>query len=187
MDATKIGVGGHSFGAHTAQLIGRTTIGDSSQYADKRPRAFLMISPQGREGGFAGSDSVLSDKSWSNFTRPMMVITGTNDGGRHGQDYTWRLDPHQLAPEGKEYLLVIDGAYHNFGGISGARRSKGPDNPQQVALVQAASLNFWDAFLKSNQNAQAQLSVEDSLPVSCGDLLDAYQVTCILRYNAACR
>lgn len=129
MDTTTIGVGGHSFGAHTSQLLGGTKAGGTNKFEDKRPLAFLLISPQGREDGIGGA--LLDDDSWSSFTRPMMVITGTNDTGRGEQSYEWRKDPYNLSPKGDKYLLVVDGAYHHFGGISGVRRThwKGPEDP----------------------------------------------------------
>ncbi len=157
MDMSAIGVGGHSFGAHTSQLLGGTKAGGTGRFEDKRPAAFLLISPQGREDGIGGA--LLDDNSWSTFTRPMMVITGTNDTGRGEQSYEWRKDPYYLSPKGDKYLLVIDGAYHHFGGISGVRRAhmKGPEDPNQVELVAKTSLLFWDSYLKKNDTEKKAL------------------------------
>src|SRR5262245_1927113 len=46
IDRTKIGVGGHSYGAFTAMLVGGTKA-DSLQVADPRVTAILAMSPQG--------------------------------------------------------------------------------------------------------------------------------------------
>lgn len=164
MDKSTIGVGGHSFGAHTSQLLGGTKIGGTADLEDSRPLAFLLISPQGRESGFDKS-AALDKDSWSEFKRPMMVITGTNDTGRNDQSYVWRKDPYEFSPKGDKYLLVIDGAYHHFGGIAGVRRAhmKGPEDPNQVDLVSKTSLLFWDSYLKRDDSAQRTLKSK-SLP-----------------------
>ena len=159
------GVGGHSFGAHTAQILGGTEIAGSRKYEDSRPRAFLMISPQGREDGFAGR-STLHDQSWKGFTRPMMVVTGTRDEGRNGQGYEWRMDPYKLSPPGDKYLMVVQDASHGFGGIT-ARNADGieerggpragPPNQLHVTYVKAATLAYWDTYLKGSSQARNYL------------------------------
>ncbi len=159
MNRQAIGVGGHSFGAHTAQLVaGATTVGPDGQrrsHADGRPRAFVLLSPQGigpQSGG-------LDEKSWGGVTRPFIVITGTKDIGRTGDDWRWRLDPWKYAPRKDKFLLVIEGAWHGFGGIAGdaAFRGAGPENPAHVLYVKSASTAFWDAFLKGDSQAAAFL------------------------------
>lgn len=159
LDKSKIGVGGHSFGAHTSQVIGGTIIGGSDEFKDSRPKAFLLMSPQGIESGFGGS--ALTKDSWKNFDRPMMTITGTLDKGRNGEDYKWRLDPYKYSPEKDKYLLVVDGAHHGLGGItgiSGRRFSKaGPDDPEKLAYVKSATLAYWDAYLKDSKTARRYL------------------------------
>jgi hypothetical protein len=47
-------------------------------YTDARPRAFLVISGQGRD------KRGLTEHSWEKFTRPMMNITGSLDRGISG-------------------------------------------------------------------------------------------------------
>jgi len=152
-----IGVGGHSFGAHTAQLLaGATTIsnGERQRHEDKRPAAFLLISPQGITQQMGGFDA----RSWETLTRPFLLITGTNDRGLTGERWEWRLDPYKYARSKEKYLLVIEGAWHGFGGITGVRRgafpNAGPSNPTHVMYVKTASLAFWDAYLKKDNAAK---------------------------------
>ncbi|MFW5867563.1 MAG: serine hydrolase, partial [Armatimonadota bacterium] len=154
LDETRIGVGGHSFGAHTAQLLaGATTTapGERQSHADPRPLAFVLLSPQGIGEGSAG----LVASSWDDVTRPFLVITGTNDSGRTGVAWEWRLDPHTYAASTEKHLLVIEGAHHGFGGVVGedAFRNAGPENPAHLRSVQAASLALWDAYLKKSRDA----------------------------------
>ncbi|MEM7601209.1 MAG: hypothetical protein AAF357_07295, partial [Verrucomicrobiota bacterium] len=156
VDYDRVGVGGHSFGAHTAQLIAGTktsSIGGGTQsHEDDRPLAFVLISPQGR-------GPQLDEEAWSEFDRPALVVTGTRDGGRGGQDYTWRLDPYDLSPPGEKYLLFIENAHHGFGGITGisGMGNSGPADPNHLAYVQSTTTAFWDAYLKDEAAANELL------------------------------
>lgn len=156
MDQRTIGVGGHSFGAHTAQLVaGTTTVdlgGTRTRHADPRPKAFVMISPQGR-------GPQLDDTSWNELTRPFLSITGSRDWGRNREDVDWRLDPFRLAESRDKYLLYVDGAHHDFGGIGGgvAYRNAGPANSSHLAYVKSTTVAFWDAFLQGDSAASSYL------------------------------
>ncbi|MFW5870761.1 MAG: alpha/beta hydrolase family protein, partial [Candidatus Sumerlaeota bacterium] len=118
MDASRIGMGGHSFGAFTSQLIGGATIEKRSGetpavYSDPRPKAFVLLSPQGQ------SPPGLHENSWQNFTRPQLTVTGSEDFGRGEQKPEWRTEPYKRSPSGDKYLLFLDKASHKLGGISG--------------------------------------------------------------------
>lgn len=152
IDRNRIGVGGHSYGAHTSQLLaGAQTLPGphGSDHSDPRPSAFLLISPQGR-------GSLLHQNSWKQIRRPMMVITGSQDKVRTGEDPETRLDPYDLSAPGQKHLLWIEGATHDFGGISGKARSflsTGAENPRHLGYVFSTSLAFWDAYLKREPSA----------------------------------
>ncbi len=160
MDRKRIGMGGHSFGAHTTQMIGGLSLRDFRNRNrmtadDQRPKALLMISPQGRGGQ-------IDDESWKNITRPTMVVTGTNDQGRNGQSYKWRLEVFEHLPAKEKYLAFIKDATHNFGGISGAKYpGSGPENPDHVNYVRSATLAFWDAQLKDDPAAKEYLQSDN--------------------------
>jgi hypothetical protein len=169
MDASRVGVGGHSFGAHTAQLLAGVTSQTSGQsqpisHADPRPLAFVMLSAQ-------GTGEMLNADSWDSLTRPALFATGSNDdSGRTGKPYTWRLEPFDYSPPGDKYLLFIEGAYHNYGGISGAHVvSTGPDNPQHVLYVQTVTLAFWDAYLKRDPLALEYLNSPALEQITAGE------------------
>jgi len=158
MDTTRVGIGGHSFGAQTAQLIGgavmqKFRMGRRYDFSDSCPQAILLISPQGTGDGF-------TPKSWKGMKRPTMVITGTNDTSpRNGKSYKWREEVYRYAPSGDKYLTVIKDAYHGFGGIAGHIHFKGsgPQNPQQVRYVKSLSTAFWDAYLMGDKAARRVL------------------------------
>jgi dienelactone hydrolase len=159
IDAERIGVGGHSFGAYTAMLIGGVTVdlgGERGRsFRDERVRCILPISGQGT--GQQG----LTERSWAVLTIPMMTITGTRDRGVGGQGVAWKKEPYAFSPPGGKYLVVIDGANHlSFGGGLGARSSDVTD------IVKLTSTLFWDAWLKNSQPArdylQSERLIEDS-------------------------
>lgn len=144
IDRDRVGVGGHSFGAFTAQLIGGVDPLGPAVFADPRARCVLLISPQGVGG-------LLTEQSWSAFPGPALTITGDNDTGHNGEPAIWRRDGFDLSPADTHTLLWVTGAYHNFGGISGRvlpLPDQGPENPAHVALVQRATLAFWDHHLR---------------------------------------
>jgi predicted dienelactone hydrolase len=165
MDPKAIGVGGHSFGAHTAQLVaGTATVGlkgERTSHADSRPKAFVLISPQGK-------GTLLDDQSWQAVTRPFLSITGSKDWGRKGDPVDWRLAPYRLATSRDKYLLFIEGGHHGFGGIGGgvAYRNAGPANPNHLAYVKSATVAFWDAYLKNNREARSYLDADNFRRIS---------------------
>ncbi len=175
MDQKRIGVGGHSYGAFTTQMIGGVLLdmpnGPKAQrFNDNRPRALMLLSPQGK------TQNGLTESSWKKMTRPTMSMTGSNDTGVMGQLASWREDPFTYSPPGDKYLVFIDGAFHMS--FTGALAQG--DNPQlarrpilarlvgrtdQKAIfdyAKIASIAFWDAYLKTDANAKAYLK-SDSL------------------------
>lgn len=156
IDKSKIGVGGHSFGAYTAMLIGGTTVNlgkdYATSYADKRINCILPISGQG-----TGQQGLTRD-SWKNVKIPMMVITGTNDRGVGNQRYEWKMEPYEYSRPGGKFLVVIDGANHfSFGGQLGPRGTK------VVDCVKSVSTHFWNSYLK-NSEASGKVIMSDTLP-----------------------
>ncbi len=179
LDARKIGVAGHSYGAHTAQLIGgaRVDFGAGAglrSFEDPRPLAFLLLSGPG-----SGARGLTGD-SWNGWTRPMMAVTGSRDFARGGRPPAWHLDPFQRAPAGDKYALSIEGAAHlSFTGRLAeddeairtlarlrAREQKRESNEEAASpreereifrWVRAATLAFWDAYLKNDPGAKAFL------------------------------
>jgi len=174
-DGKHIGVGGHSFGAYTSQVVGGATINlpdgrRGLSLADRRVQAVVVLSPQGI--GQMG----LHRHSWDTFTTPMMSVTGTHDRGAKGQDPAWRLDPFKYSPPGDKYHVFIDDAHHfSFAGqlADGTRPGGGAlftlmlrrraqlasqQRENQIQdYVKIATIAFWDAYLEGDTRAKAYL------------------------------
>lgn len=159
IDPSKLIQAGHSFGAHTSQTLGGCTI-VGRDYSDPRPIAFCCISPQGIGQG-------RTKDSWKSFNRPLLVISGTKDASplddqRTQSDPSVRQDPFKYSAPGDKYLVWIEGANHNFGGISGANFSRvrgikndavAGTNPEHVKIVAESTIAFFDQYTKKASKA----------------------------------
>ncbi|MEW6359660.1 MAG: hypothetical protein AB1696_25205 [Planctomycetota bacterium] len=151
IDREHIGVGGHSFGANTAQLIGGARaylLTGEKSFEDKRVAAVMLLSGQ-------GPGEMLTEKSWQHVSRPMLVMTGSEDGPtRTGQPAEWRTKPYELSPPGDKYLVWVEGLDHGYGGISGVNFSgRNKVNEDHVNYTKIVTLAFWDAYLKGYRKA----------------------------------
>jgi predicted dienelactone hydrolase len=150
LDTRHIGVGGHSFGAYTAALVGGTTIllpgdGGAQSFADKRVSAILLLSPQG-EGRMG-----LTARSWDTIRLPMLLMYGSRDFGPWGEAPDWRSEAFRGAPSGNKYEVELAGGTHmGFAGPS--RRGGVQDGVFQCTKLE--SLAFWDAYLKQLPKAK---------------------------------
>lgn len=148
LDEARVGVGGAYIGGSTANyLVGARFFGADGPetFDDGRVRAALALSPTGVGGG-------LTEASWDGVTRPMMVVTGSNDGSRRTQNPPeWRTDPWRLAAPGDKYLLFREGLDGGYGGIADAVATP------TARDVAALTLAFWDAHLRDDAAAQAYL------------------------------
>jgi predicted dienelactone hydrolase len=149
LDLRHIGVGGHSFGAYTAGLIGGTTIvvpGKSGpqSFADKRVSAVVLLSPQGE--GVLG----LSAHSWDEVHVPMLLMYGSRDFGPFGEEPVWRSEAFAKGPAGNKYEVELEGGTHmGFAGLL-------PGEGHHAEVFQCAKLEtlaFWDAYLKQDPKA----------------------------------
>ncbi|MEM7050788.1 MAG: hypothetical protein AAF604_14065 [Acidobacteriota bacterium] len=173
LDRERIGVGGHSFGAFTSQLMaGARSFALDGSVADPRPRAFVLLSPQGR--GQQG----LADSSWDDCRRPMLAVSGSEDGGFTGQSGEDKLDPYRFGPPEDKLGLMIDGAAHaSFTGrltqdSAAQRRQRDVDDERRLfEWIVSATVAFWDAYLKEEPKAQRYLA-SDALAEASGGRAD---------------
>jgi len=223
-DHGRIGMGGHSFGSHTAMLIGGTQLSANSfgncgnvgsvspsrhsldgtsgganfgaktsskasaktssrtgssaggkQFRDERPLAFLLLSPQG-SGRALTETADFNQSAWDDFERPMMIVTGTEDKGRRRQDHVWRSEAFKYGAPDDKYLMVIEGGYHGFGGITGTKFfGSGPANDSHVEWVQLSTLAFFDRYVKGLLEASKFLTEGELAKVSGGAVKVSYR------------
>ena len=151
-------IAGHSFGAHTAQLLAGAEIdlpGEGPRrFRDRRFGAAILLSGQGRD------QQGLRERSWDGITCPVLTVTGTKDGGAKGQDWHWKCEPYDLSPPGGQYLLVLEGADHFLGGFD----AEEPEATAPQQALRAATLAFLDGYLKRDAAARSWLAlVEDRI------------------------
>jgi predicted dienelactone hydrolase len=154
-DLRRIGMSGHSFGAQTTQAIAGERFPVPVRRADPRVRAAIAFSPSAR-----GAEAALAER-FGAITMPFFSITGTRDGDVAGTGATPenRMLPFHAMPPPDKYLLVLAGADHMvFSGQPGLRRAASPEEAAQGRAVKAATLAFWDAYLKDDGGAKTWLA-----------------------------
>jgi dienelactone hydrolase len=134
IDRARIGVGGHSYGAMTAMLLGgMQTQPGGANYADPRIKAIVAMGPPG-----PGTSRGLTDQSWAQLTKPVLFIVGTAENGvDETETPEWRRRAYELSPAGDKWLVVLEGGgYSAYTGrmspaATGSRQviSEPMDNP----------------------------------------------------------
>ncbi len=178
IDRAKIGVGGHSYGAHSAMLVGGAkTYPGPVRYADARVKAIVAMSPQG-----TAADRGLTRESWDEVRIPALYMTGSLDQGvSEAENWEWRRQAFELSPAGDKWFISIEGARHSsFTGrlpemperrtemdipdstgtvtADSQRGTRREDRLEAGALrqkeifrrIKVASLAFWDAYLRDD-------------------------------------
>jgi len=178
MDKSDIGVGGHSYGAYVAMVVGGTTVdldgsGRAKSYRDPQVRSVLLMSPQGV------GRMELTSSSWNDFTIPMLLMTGSLDRPFGDVAESSRLDPYRFAPPGHKFQIYIDGANHlSFCDVMSnlPQRPRLFQNSLTSALTQkeiyefvkVGSLAFWDSTLKGSASARQYLTSDEMATTSAG-------------------
>ena len=187
IDQSRIGVAGHSLGAYTTMAVAGARLsppwGQGENFRDSRVRAFIAISPQGT--GFAGLDrNSWQDITTPMMIVTGSLDTARETGIRREQPATWRQEPFQYIRPGDKYLVFVEGATHTAFGTGNSRGNRSGENgigrrrlrlrQNQERLseanaeraadtdivqsyTQVATLAFWDAYLKGQNQAKNYL------------------------------
>jgi dienelactone hydrolase len=166
IDAQRVGVAGHSYGAYTTLAVAGLGPGGELSLADPRPLAFIAMSPQG--------PTRPDDNPFAHIARPMLIMTGSEDNqppfldtpGGPKKDGAWRAQSYALLPPGDpgagtgdKALLFISGASHfTFSGGAGAvlLGHANPTRPVHLRIIVSTSLAWWDAHLKPERAEAAK-------------------------------
>jgi predicted dienelactone hydrolase len=156
MDAEHIGVGGHSMGSYTTEAIAGALVdlpGHAGRdFADKRVKAVLCLSPQG-PGQFG-----LNEHSFDQIALPYMGITGSLDSLGPVASPAWHKIPFQRSQPGDKYHLFIEGADHmSFITPRTPLTGHGKQREAIFDYTNSAALTFWNAYLKGDARAKEYL------------------------------
>ncbi len=169
LDLERIGMAGHSFGSHTtlaiaglqSKLPGRQGL----SLSDARVRAAIAMSaPVSRK---AEEDR---REEYAAIRIPVMHMTGTHDVSPiNSTTAAERRIPFDLSVNAERYLITLTGGDHMV--FSGPERSRlGAARPDMahLDLIRRASLAFWDAYLRGDDDAVRWLHA-GGLVTSAGD------------------
>jgi len=161
LDAAHIGVAGHAVGAVAAEAIAGALLelpGQSrSNLADPRVRAVVCISPQGP------GQSGLTEQSFDQLILPYFGVTGERDAApTKFAAAAWHKAPFQQSQPGEKYELFVQGGDETS--ILSERPMASGDSIQNAeptgstaTRIHAATLAFWDAYLKHDIAAKRYL------------------------------
>jgi predicted dienelactone hydrolase len=174
LDAANIGVAGHGTGAVAAEGIAGAVLElpgrPHSNLADPRVRAVLCISPQGP------GQSGLTEHSFDQLALPYLGITGGHDlAPRKFAAPAWHKAPFEGSQPGDKYELFVQG--DNESSLVSEGSSNPADSTQNVlrsgataTQIHAATLAFWDAYLKHDVAAKRYLQSDALVKTSRGTL-----------------
>lgn len=162
----RVGMSGHSFGAHTTLGMAGQIYPGFAGIDEPRLAAFVAFSPSLPVAGDAA-------RAFSRMTRPMLSITGTRDDDVVGNGSTpqRRIGVYAALPAGHKAHLVLQDADHmSFSGDRGRaveiiRREAVTRELQDRhhALVAAVSSDWWRASLLGDAQARARLAQPQGL------------------------
>ena len=153
LDLTRIGMSGHSYGAITTMaLAGQSIAGGRISFGDPRLKAAIAYSPsKPQRAGAEAFTSVLI---------PTFHMTGTDDKNPldANDPASTRLFPYRSITNGDKFLLIFSGGDHMVFSGRDFRGQPRPNDPRFHALIQKASLAYWDAYLLDKAEAKSYLT-----------------------------
>jgi len=161
IDRDNIAATGHSFGAFSAQqLAGAGTFDPDDEnylyFRDQRIKAVVAISPPGE------MFDTITDGSWLEIEKPMLVTTGTWDSNEQFWP-DWRA--HKLsfdtAKPGQNYALVTQGADHYLGNLICTLDREITPQYDALNMLNVTTTAFLDAYLKNNSQAAEFISGDE--------------------------
>ena len=153
LDLSRIGISGHSYGAITTMaLAGQALAGGRISFGDPRLMAAIVYSPSKPQR--AGAEAFASVRI------PTFHMTGTDDKNPldASDPPSSRQFPFRSITNADKFLLVFNGGDHMvFSGRAFGGEPR-PNDPRFHALIQKASLAYWDAYLLGKADAKSYLT-----------------------------
>jgi predicted dienelactone hydrolase len=177
LDLERVGVMGHSFGAYTTLVVcgARPALdwltppvapgkGLGPDLSDPRVAAGVALSPQGPGEPF------FLETSYASVKKPLLGITGSRDNQQGAPPEHRRRFFELLAPGGKIFIWLANADHLGFSDSNGSGQRPLPSRSRADAqpLVRAATLLFFEATLRGDENAAKALSYESLSPLLRG-------------------
>ncbi len=167
-DLTRVGVTGHSLGAHTALVMLGMTLDlpekEDASFRDPRVLAGVAMSPPGP--GILG----VHEDDYERIAVPVLVLTGTRDSAPGTPDPLSHRIPFDRSNVPGSILVTIQDAEHlAFGDYPSLRH--GPRDPRHHGWILQETTAFWDAWLKGDANARAWLRIEALETITRGEVV----------------
>ncbi|WP_223146336.1 alpha/beta hydrolase family protein [Streptomyces apricus] len=176
VDTSRIAAVGHSLGGHTVSLLMGMQVlqpQDSREkdLSDPRLTAGVVIGGPGIADEHFGSWArenypSLQYPDFATMTGTTLVVAGDEDlNPNFSSRLSYRWDAYTHSPGGNKTLLMMRGAGHLFGGISGYDAAETTDeNPARVAALRALILSYLRSQLLGDRSWETALDVLSSLP-----------------------
>lgn len=156
LDLHRIGMAGHSFGAHTTLTIAGASYAGWSEksLADPRVKAAVPMSAP------VPANQARLGAAFAGIKIPCLHMTGTKDDSPIGDTKAAeRRLPFDHCRYSDQYLITFtDGDHAIFGGRE--RRIGGRKDAEFQSLICQSSLAFWDAYLREDAEAKRWLTKE---------------------------
>lgn len=154
LELGRVGVAGHSFGAHTTLAVAGAAYsgwGGTTQ-ADLRVKAAIPMSAP------APANKSRLDEAFAGVKIPCFHMTGTQDDSPIGETKAVdRRVPFDHCQNSDQFLLTFTGGDHGvFGGR--VRKLGGEKDAEFQQLICLGSLAFWDAYLRGEVDAKVWLT-----------------------------
>lgn len=154
LDLTRVGVAGHSFGAHTTLAVAGaaySALGTGSG-GDVRVKAAIPMSAP------VPANKTRLDDAYAGVKIPCLHMTGTEDNSPIGDTKAFeRRMPFDHCHHSDQFLITFTGGDHAiFGGRE--RVLGGAKDTEFQRLITQSSLAFWDAYLRDDAKAKEWLT-----------------------------
>ena len=162
-DRERLAAAGHSFGSMIASVVGGVRLknpqtGEALDFSE--PRFDVLVVMSG-----VGQMPEMTNDAWDYLTLPVYASGGTLDTGNTGdgniRPWQWRMGAYELSPPGDKYSLVLEQGDHYLGGLICRSDRGGEADPEGVAIINATSTAFLDAYLKQHNPAMEFLNGAD--------------------------